>query len=247
MNNTPYGPPTNTVAVIRKWREHSMPEQVTDEWLRKIGIKESLFVANRRALGFLGLADEAGNTTDAARRLAVTPSDQYPAVLEELVRAAFAPIFKLVDPRTATRTQVDDAFRGEKPESQRSRMVAFFLGLCSEAGITLHEPPQGGRTSGAMPTRNEGPKRRASLAPPVTAPPPRARNNLLPDGTLFHPAIDAFFREARKLTEGDSWTKEARDFVIQGFTTQLDLFLPVKAKGRSPRKESAPEDGAAES
>ena len=242
MLNIPYGPPTNAIAIIRKWRDAALPDQVSDDWLRKIGIKESLFDANRRALSFLGLIDEAANTTEAARRLAVAPSDQYGSILEEIIRSAYGPIFAVADPQTATRTQVDDAFRGEKPESQRSRMVAFFLGLCNEAGISLREPPQGGRTSTALPkARVNGatiPAKRNM--PPPPPPPPRY------DGTLFHPAIDAFLREARKLTEQDLWTKEARDFVVQGFTTQLDLFIPVKAKTRGRRDNTERETGETE-
>jgi hypothetical protein len=230
MTNTPYSPPTNAIAIIRKWRDAALPDQVNDDWLRKIGIKESLFDANRRALTFLGLIDEATNTTDVARRLAVAPSDQYAVVLEEIIRAAYGPIFAIADPQTATRTQVDDAFRGEKPESQRSRMVAFFLGMCAEAAMTLREPPQGGRASNALPKKPNGanaPKARMPAPPP---PPPVSPQRYDTGGALFHPAIDAFLREARKLTEQETWTKETRDFVIQGFTTQLDLFLPVRLK-----------------
>jgi hypothetical protein len=245
MVNTPYGPPTNTIAIIRKWRDAALPDQVTADWLRKIGIKESLIDANRRALTFLGLTDDSDNTTDTARRLAVVPSDQYASVLEEIVRAAYGPIFKLIDPRAATRTQIDDVFRGEKPESQRRRMVAFFLGLCGEAGMPLREPPQGGRTAAALSPKRQhvgaraaNPRTNLPPPPPPPTPVPPTRDDSAPEGVLFHPAIDAFFREARKLTKQDSWNKQTRDFVIQAFMTQLDLFLPVQKAKLQPRSDS---------
>lgn len=154
----PYAPPSNVVGIIQKWREHSMPEQVTGEWLTKIGISTPSQAFSKRALFFLGLTDSDGFTTDTARRLQTAGSDQYAAVLEEIIRAAYAPIFKVVDPASSSRTQIDDAFRGEKPEAQRPRMVALFLGLCREAGMTLKEPPQGGRASKSASSSRSTPK-----------------------------------------------------------------------------------------
>jgi len=141
----PYGPPANAIAVLKKWRDHSVPDQVTKEWLSKIGLSPNLAPANLRGLEFLGLIDAGGFPTDLAHLVRSAPSDQYPALLQKIVQDAYRPIFKVADPSTATRTQIDDAFRHEKPEAQRSRMVAFFLGLCREAGIAVKEAPQGGR------------------------------------------------------------------------------------------------------
>lgn len=115
--------------------------------MTKIGLSPNLFTLNFRSLQFLGLVDEGGYPTDAARRLRTAPSDEFHKVLEQIVRSAYKPIFEVVEPTTASRTQVDDAFRHEKPEAQRARMVAFFLGMCREAGITLKEAPVGGRPS----------------------------------------------------------------------------------------------------
>ena len=141
----PYGPPANLLSIIHKWRDHSLPEQVTREWQTKIGLSPNLATLNERGLQFLGLIDEQGFPTERATALKTAPSDQYHVVLDTVIRAAYKPIFEVLDPSNATRTQVDDAFRHVKPEAQRSRMVACFLGLCREAGISLKEPPQGGR------------------------------------------------------------------------------------------------------
>jgi hypothetical protein len=152
----PYAPPANIIAIIRKWRDHSLPDTITKEWLSKIGTSPNLATMNLRALQFLNLIEPSGDTTAVAIRLRTAPSDLYEEVLQEVVRTAYAPIFQVLDPASASRTQIDDAFRHEKPEAQRSRMVACFLGLCREAGITLKEPPQGGR-----PPRVAGAKIRA--------------------------------------------------------------------------------------
>jgi hypothetical protein len=66
-------------------------------------------------------------------------------------------------------------------------------------------------------------------------------------GVLFHPAIDAFLRNSRSITEGENWTADARKLFIDGFTNQLDLFLPIKsgAKGR-PRGKGSVDEGATE-
>lgn len=190
MNNSPgfsppYGPSANTATVISKWRDHSIPEQITKEWMTKIGLSPNLFTLNLRALQFLGLVDESGYPTDAARRLRTAPSDEYHKVLEQIVRSAYKPIFEVVEPTTASRTQVDDAFRHEKPEAQRARMVAFFLGMCREAGITLQEAPVGGRPSkaqGKRVGRKTAPKEQAPvtdssiITTPLALPPAPTRS-----------------------------------------------------------------------
>jgi len=257
MNNTPYAPPSNVSAIIRKWRD-SRPDYVTDEWLTKIGIKESLFLVNRKALQFLGLVDESSATTDTAKRLSLAPSDQYAAVLEEILRAAYGPIFAIVEPRTSSRVKIDDAFRGEKPESQRSRMVATFLGLCTEAGMPLKEPPQGGRAASSAPTRQQaiktpraGANNNGLGSAPISPLPPSSRQHIENGSYLFHPSIDAFLRSARTIAEGDRWTREAREGLIRAFTDQLDLFLPVTTTPRpTPRRraeQAGDDDGAADS
>ena len=72
----PYGPPANLLSIIHKWRDHSLPEQVTREWQTKIGLSPNLGTLNERGLQFLGLIDEQGVPTERATALKTAPSDQ---------------------------------------------------------------------------------------------------------------------------------------------------------------------------
>jgi hypothetical protein len=211
-----YGPPANTIAVIRKWRDHSLPEQVNGEWLSKIGLSPTLESRNLQALTFLALIDSAGYPTDAARALRTAPSNEYPSVLAEIVRSAYQPIFSVLDPGQATRTQIDDAFRHEKPEAQRSRMVAFFLGLCREAGLTLKEPPRGGRpagttrATGATKTQRQR-KQEVTVLPPAQAIPSQVR--ALPRGPSLDPALMGIVEKIPELEttqDLDAWIEMFR-------------------------------------
>jgi hypothetical protein len=176
----PYGPAANAITVLNKWRDHSIPEQVTKEWLSKIGLSPNLAATNIRGLQFLGLIDDSGFPTELAQAIRTAPSDQYQSVLSAIIRKAYALIFEVLDPATASRTQIDDAFRHEKPEAQRSRMVAFFLGLCREAGIAVKEPAQGGRPPKKTATGGGRPRPAAEPYPKVLALPPAAVRALDP-------------------------------------------------------------------
>lgn len=116
---------------------------------------------------------------------------------------------------------------------------SFFLSAAADNGIAVHElvAAKKGRPLGAGGRRKgrKGGKKDEQQPPP---PPPPGNGDQPLSGVLFHPAIDIFLREARKLTERDMWNEKTRQHVIDGFTTQLDLFLPVKTKVRAARGES---------
>jgi hypothetical protein len=174
----PYGPPGNLETVIETWRDRSMPEQVTKEWLERIGLSPNLASRNLHGLRYLGLINEAGYTTEVAERLRVTPAEELPSMLEGVVRKAYAKIFAIRDPSVDARSRVDDAFRHETPSGQRSRMVACFLGLCAMAGIPLKEAPP------ARETRNRvgQPRKKAETRTTTTTPVERPTTPSSPEG-----------------------------------------------------------------
>lgn len=137
----PYGPVANLKTVFETWRDRSMPEQVEKDWLERIGISPHLTAKNLHALRFLGLIDQDGYTTSVAGRLRVASSEEYPAVLEEIIRKAYRFVFEIRDPAVDARNRIEDTFRKEMPQAQRSRMVALFLGLCQLALMPLREAP----------------------------------------------------------------------------------------------------------
>lgn len=137
----PYGPVANLKTIFDTWRDRSMPEQVEKDWLERIGISQHLTAKNLHALRFLGLIDSDGYTTPVAGRLRVASSEEYPSVLEEIIRKAYRFVFEIRDPALDARNRIEDTFRKEMPQAQRSRMVALFLGLCQLALMQLKEAP----------------------------------------------------------------------------------------------------------
>lgn len=135
-----------------------------------------------------------------------------------------------------------------------AKAKSFFTAAAKANGIKMHPlvVERSARGGGSGPRKVRRPSKtkpaNAALAADVESesqkPTPPATSEI-----LFHPAIDAFLRSARGITEGDRWTAAARDGLIAAFTNQLDLFLPVaNTKLAPPRKRSdAAPDGAAES
>ncbi len=162
----PYGPTANLKAIFDTWRDRSMPEQLGKEWLERIGLSAHLSTKNMHALRYLGLVDDLGFTTDVAQRLRTATSEEYPSVLEEIIRKSYRKVFEIRNPSIDSRTRIDDAFRHEQPQAQRSRMVACFLGLCALAGMPLKEaPPQ---RDGAARRANSPPVKRSRVETATT-------------------------------------------------------------------------------
>jgi hypothetical protein len=202
----PYAPVQNTKTIIEQWRDRSMPDQVTDDWLVKIGLSPNLTAKNRHALEFLGLTDEQGYTTDVARRIREATSDDYAKVLEEIVRKAFSPVFAIRNPSEDSRTRIEDAFRKEEPSAQRGRMVAYFLGICALAGIPLKEPPRG---NAAAKSRVGVPRKKDdSRNPPLPPPPNPQQQSMITTPNSYDPILVGLLNrvpEIDKLEDLDAW------------------------------------------
>lgn len=220
-NGPPYGPPANLKTIIEFWRDRNMPEQITKDWLTRIGLSPNLTSQNLLALRYLDLIDENGNTTEAAERLRVARSDEYPSVLEGIVRKAYAKILEFADPSKDSKTRITDAFRQEQPSAQRSRMVTCFLGLCAMAGIPLKEAP---------PTRTESQNRvgkarkiKDTIEPTRALEPPRIEHNVTPAAASASSSVNGSSRVAEmllaKLPEfNPEWSAEVQTKWFDAFT-----------------------------
>jgi Family of unknown function (DUF5343) len=155
----PYAPPGTVIHVLRFFRTREVPERLSDKTLGQIGVKDSVRLMIRRSLEFLGLLAKDGTTTERFRGLRFASDDDYPHVLRDVLTAAYAGIFEVADPATATRLQLGNAFRPYSPASQHDRMITLFLGLCREAGVNVPEPPKQ-----IAPTAKQGVRRPRSPA-----------------------------------------------------------------------------------
>jgi hypothetical protein len=146
--NAPYGPPTAVLGLISGYRERGLQTPFTIDVLTKAGVSEALAPRTMQSLKLLDLLDKDGQPTDVLEALRKAPSDEFPARLEAVIKAAYAEVFTYIDPAQDPPERVRDAFRSYKPQGQQERMVTLFLGLCEAAGIVSQRPK---RTKRARP------------------------------------------------------------------------------------------------
>jgi hypothetical protein len=145
---------------------------LTTESLEHIGVPDSMTPRTLQAIKFLGLIDEAGQPTESFERIKRASTDEYHAQLAEVIRAAYLPVFSIVNPGQDGDVAIADAFRRYEPSNQREKMVALFRGLCMEAGIITSKPRQRG---GGRKPRPEGSAKVSTGKPSSPTPPPGGR------------------------------------------------------------------------
>lgn len=212
-----------------------MPDLVDKDWLERIGISPHLTAKNLHALRFLGLIDNDGYTTPVSSRLRIATSEEYPSVLEEIIRKAYRLVFEIRNPSDDSRTRIDDAFRKEQPQAQRSRMVALFLGLCQLALIPLKEAPPARATRDG--TRAS---RKPRIAPPAEpggeAPRPVTTEELRLDrGVVFPGAFDPILTGLINTLPRIEDTQEL-DRWYEVFKSAFSLVNNLKARTKSEVK-----------
>ena len=136
----PYATSANVFAVIWHCRVGGVPFRLTQEWMVKdVGIPEGNAGRVSQALRFLRLTNTLDCGTQKLLDLAKATLDEYPSVLERIIRSAYHILFNTVEPSKATEEEITSAFENFLPESVRPRMVSLFLALCKEARIITLE------------------------------------------------------------------------------------------------------------
>lgn len=131
----PYCPPATLLQVLKAYRKRDVPDVIEKPLLVQLGVPQGLVNRTWQALDFLGLIEADGTTTKEFKALRYANDDDYPAAFRAILEKAYAQIFSVLDPATASEVQLNNAFHPYSPLGQRSRMVTLFLGLCAEAGI----------------------------------------------------------------------------------------------------------------
>lgn len=140
-NGKPYAPPENLERIFKRARSNGWPPKVNADYLLQIGLTEANIPRVLVALRSLGITDETGSVTQAGENLHLASEAEWPLVLQDILRTAYADIFKVVNPEQAPRQAVRDAFRPMRPTGQQDRMVTMFLGLCALSGMNVVDVP----------------------------------------------------------------------------------------------------------
>jgi hypothetical protein len=147
-----YAPTATITTTIDRYRKVGFAGQpITEITLQKIGISDSLIPRTLASLRGIDLIDQDGNPTDQFNVLKNAPTGEFKERLAEWLKFTYAPIFGFCDPTTASAAEIEDAFRGYKPEGQRPRMANLFMGLAAYAGIVEETPskPRGRHAASA--------------------------------------------------------------------------------------------------
>ena len=138
----PYAPPANMQALLHRLRRMNMPQGITRDLLKSIGISENIVPRLLATLRFLELVTDKDEPTAVLRGLAGSTEDEYRQLLEKTVRRAYADDFQNIDPSKDHQERIMNAFHRYTPRSQHGRQVMLFLGLCREAGIPTVDVPR---------------------------------------------------------------------------------------------------------
>jgi len=136
----PYAPARAVLLVIDRYRDKGLTVPVTVVTLNRLGIEESLARRTLASLKQLDLLDESAAPTPTFDTIKKASTADLQSILEQWVRAAYAPIFSFVEPTDEVQ-RIIDQFRHYEPAGMRNRMVTLFLGLCAAAGIIPEVPP----------------------------------------------------------------------------------------------------------
>jgi hypothetical protein len=221
----PYAPPASVLEVIDRYRDRGLPTPISTEVLARVGISQSLTSRVLQSLKLLDLVDDDGNPTDALEAYRRAASEVLSAALDQIVRAAYAPVFVYADPSTDPPARVRDAFRGFQPQGQQDRMLTLFYGLCEAAGIIDEAPKRA-----SAPTRPRGAAKARSTPARSRKDTPTSPSTALGDGDLaeqynLEPAVQGLVRQLALI--GPKWTRDRRDQFMKVWEITVDFAYPV--------------------
>jgi len=229
----PYGPVANIVTVLQKLRTRNLPESINSEYLRDVSIPEGTITRTLTGLKFLGLIDDYGTLLEPLKVIHTSTDEEYKEILAGLVRAAYKDVFNVVDPGQESQDKIANVFRKYLPASQRERMVAFFLGMCREAGITTLDVPKTRSMIQVVTTKT--PTRKLGPFPTHQARKPQYETSDSRTQIEIAPALEGLMKSLPK--SGEALSKDRRDKWLAMARVTLEFIYP-----ESKEEDIKPED-----
>jgi len=231
--NRPYTPVANVVSVLQRLRTRNLPETINVEYLRDASIPEGTISRTLFALRFLGLIDEYGTLLEPLKAIHTSTDEEYQEILAGLIRTAYKEVFNVVDPGQDTQDKVLNVFRRYLPASQRERMVAFFLGMCREAGIPTLDVPKARSMTASAPAN----KQQRKPTPNRTHKARKPESDEQPQLDIA-PALEGLIRSLPK--PGESLSKERREKWVEMAKATLEFVYPEPKEEENKPKADIP-------
>jgi hypothetical protein len=216
----PYAFIGNVLDVLQRLRDAGLPDPLTVSEVTRVGVSEGNASRTIATLQFLGLLEENGQHTEVMKSIENAPTDEYPALLANIIKSAYRDVFKIVDPSKANDIQIVDAFRTFNPSKQRQRMVNLFIGLCQASSLMTGVPAT---------SRREPTKVRRDVESEI-----KKTSNLSITKKPRGSNADKWFVELERLLErlpsyeNPIWTKTKRDSWLKAIESQLDYLMELE-------------------
>jgi hypothetical protein len=235
----PYAPRKAVLQVLHRCRARGLLSPLTPAALQQIGVASTMTWRTLQALRFLGLIDGEGNLLEPLEQLQQTAAEEYRSRLREIIRAAYLPVFTVVDPARDSLAQVSAAFRHYEPGGQRAKMVMLFLGLCKEAGMAQPARTRAGRQS-HQDQQPMGPALRVAREESTGGQESHRRAGMpagrkcAPPSAIDYQVISAIIQQ---LPRNACWTMARRERWLKAMTAAIDLLIEVEPSVDAPPSE----------
>lgn len=219
-NSAPYTSTGNMLTILGRIRKGWVPSQVDKGEMERVSITPSNASRTIAALEYLGLINENGKPTDSWKAIATSTTNDYPKVLEGILRNSYPSIFELhPNPAEATDIEIANAFAKSEPLNQRARMTSLFRGLCQEAGLIEGESVTKERKTQSKQANFNGDSKSEKQK------------------TIYNPSFNPSLRWYNDLEtlmgrlpnpENPKWTKAERERWLAALQSMLDLLIETE-------------------